>query len=410
MRGSSDIESCAVSRTWARRPAVRSGRVTSDCLAACLPLRRTGHQAKIPIWLHVPGFEEAGLDMTDIVASRPFDDMEALAWLRAQPNGHVTANAAELGRQWGWNRMRAGRRLKAWEEAGLIQRNAGAIVVTKSVTPAAADVTPTVTEAVGVTVTPATTVTRRAVTPVKLAALIVALALASVSAAFSIDGLTAIFAGAFWPIITMGAALEAGKLVAAAWLTEHWNAAPSLLRLILVAMIGVLMSLNAVGVFGFLTRAHLEHMAAVDQALADRTADIEVRLAIQIRTVADLDRRIAQIDAAIEEATRLGRPLGAMTIADQKRRERADIVAERQREGQALASLQIEKAKIEAQRRRAEADVGPVRYLAELMGMPATDLDRPVRLLTLALVAVLDPMAVMLLLAAGINTTRAGSR
>jgi hypothetical protein len=235
-------------------------------------------------------------------------------------------------------------------------------------------------------------------------------ALACVSAAFSIDGLTAIFAGAFWPIITMGAALEAGKLVAAAWLTEHWNSAPSLLRLVLIAMIGVLMSLNAVGVFGFLTRAHLDHMAVVDQALADRTADTEVRLAIQIRTVADLDRRIAQIDAAIEESTRLGRPLGAMTIADQKRRERADIVTERQREGQALASLQIEKARIDAQRRRAEADVGPVRYLAELMGIPATDLERPVRLLTLALVAVLDPMAVLLLLAASIHTARTGSR
>lgn len=78
-----------------------------------------------------------------------------------------------------------------------------------------------------------------------------ALALACVSAAFSIDDLTAIFAGAFWPVITMGAALEAGKLVAAAWLTEHWNSAPSLQRLVLVTMIGVLMGLNAVGVFGF---------------------------------------------------------------------------------------------------------------------------------------------------------------
>jgi hypothetical protein len=173
-------------------------------------------------------------------------------------------------------------------------------------------------------------------------------------------------------------------------------------------MIGVLMSLNAVGVFGFLTRAHLDHMAAVDQALADRTADTEARLTIQGQTVADLDRRIAQIDAAVEESTRQGRPVGAMTIADQKRRDRADIVAARQREARTLASLQIEKAKIDAERRRAEADAGPVRYLAELIGTPATDLERPVRLLTLALVAVLDPMAVVLLLAAGAHTTRAG--
>jgi hypothetical protein len=154
-------------------------------------------------------------------------------------------------------------------------------------------------------------------------------------------------------VIIMGATLEAGKLVAAAWLTENWHSAPGLLRLILVAMVGALMSLNAVGVFGFLTRAHLDHMVSADLMLADRTADIEARVTIQGQTVADLDRRIAQIDAAIEESTRLGRPVGAM---------------------------------------------------------PATDFERPVRLLTLALVAVLDPMAVALLLAAGAHTTRAGSR
>ncbi len=142
------------------------------------------------------------------------------------------------------------------------------------------------------------------------------------------------------------------------------------------------MGLNAIGVFGFLTRAHLDHMASIDLALSDRTADIEARLAIQGRTVADLDRRIAQIDTAIEESTRLGRPLGAISIADQKRRERAEITAQRQREAQALGSLQIEKAKIDAQRRRAEVKVGPVRYLAEVVGMPATDLERAVRLVT----------------------------
>ncbi len=344
--------------------------------------------------------------MTEAVPPQPFDEMDALAWLRSQPDGRVTANAAELGRRWGWNRMRTGRRLKAWEKAGLIRRNAEAITLIKAVTPTVTDVTPTVAETVSVTAMPQTAVTRRSITPVKVAAFIVALALACVSAAFSIDGLTAIFAGAFWPIITMGAVLEAGKLVAAAWLTEYWNPAPPLLRLVLVAMIGVLMSLNAIGVFGFLTRAHLDHMVTVDVALADRTADIDARLSIQGQTVADLDRRIAQIDAAIEESTRLGRPVGAMTIADQKRRERADIVAERQRQVPALGSLQIEKAKIEAQRRRAEADVGPLRYLAELMGTPSTDLERPVRLLTLALVAVLDPMAVALLLAAGTHMSR----
>jgi hypothetical protein len=255
--------------------------------------------------------------MTESVPPHPFDDMEALTWLRSQPDGRANASAAELGRQWGWNRMRTSRRLKTWEVAGLIRRNAEAIIVTTSVTPAVTDDTPAVTEPVDVTgVSGPQAMRRSSATSVRLATFIVALALACISAAFSIDGLTAIFAGAFWPVITMGAALEAGKLVAAAWLTEHWNSAPPFLRFVPVLMIGVLMCLNAIGVFGFLTRAHLDHMASVDLALADRTADIEARLAMQGRTVADLDRRIAQIDAAIEESTRLGRPVGAMTIIE----------------------------------------------------------------------------------------------
>ena len=348
--------------------------------------------------------------MTESAPPHPCDDREALTWLRSQPDGRVTASAAELGRQWGWNRMRTSRRLKTWEVEGLIQRSAEAIIVTPSRTPAVTADMPAVTEPIDVAGIAGHQATRRSVPSVRLAAFIVALALAGVSATFSIGGLTAIFAGALWLVVIMGAVLEAGKLVAAAWLTEHWNSAPSLLRLVLVAMIGVLMGLNAIGVFGFLTRAHLDHMISIDLALADRTADIEARLAMQGRTVADLDRRIAQIDTAIEESTRLGRPLGAMTIADQKRRERAEIAAERQREAQALGSLQIEKAKIDAQRRRAEAEVGPVRYLAELVGIPTTDLERAVRLVTLALVAVLDPMAVVLLLAAGVHTRREDPR
>jgi hypothetical protein len=70
------------------------------------------------------------------------------------------------------------------------------------------------------------------------------------------------------------------------------------LRLVLVAMVGLLMSLNAVSVFGFLARAH---MASVDLALADGTAHTDARLAIQRESAAEFDRRIAQIDAAIAE-------------------------------------------------------------------------------------------------------------
>jgi hypothetical protein len=96
--------------------------------------------------------------MTETVPSRPFDESDALAWLRSQPDRRVTASAAELGRRWGWNRMRAGRRLRAWQEAGYIRRNAEEIIVTTSDTPAA-------TEAGSGTIRPGETVTPRSTTP-----------------------------------------------------------------------------------------------------------------------------------------------------------------------------------------------------------------------------------------------------
>jgi hypothetical protein len=384
--------------------------------------------------------------MTEAGLGHSFDDAEALAWLRRQPGGTVNASAAQLARTWGWNRVRAGRRLRSWQAAGSIRWNGNAIrvnhgetggvtdAVTESVTAAAADrgVTGGVTEAVtegvtaltadrgvtaGVTagVTEAVTdpVTRVAPvsavkhrrTPVTFATLSAALALTAVSAAFSIDGLTAIFAGAFWPVIAMGMALEVGKLVATAWLRENWRTAPWALRTGLAAMIAVLMALNAVGVFGFLTRAHLERQLAIEVVAADRAAEIEARLLVQGELLADLDRRIRQIDTAIEESTRRGQPAVAMSLGNSLHRARAQLSDSRQQEAQVVAELQVEKAKIAVQSRRASADIGPVRYLAELVAGPSVDLERAVRVLTLAIVAVFDPLAIMLLVAAtGINT------
>jgi hypothetical protein len=385
--------------------------------------------------------------MTEAGSERSFDDAEALAWLRSQPGGTVNASAAQLARTWGWNRVRAGRRLRAWQTIGYIQRNGHAITVnddetagvtdavTESVTAVTADhgvtegVTEAVTDAVTEPVTAATTdrrvtvgvteavtdaVTRVAPvsavkhrrTPVTFApigehlTLSAAVALTSVSAAFSIDGLTAIFAGAFWPVLAMGIALEVGKLVATAWLRENWRTAPWALRTGLAAMIAVLMALNAVGVFGFLTRAHLERQLAIEVVAADRAAEIEARLLVQGELLADLDRRIRQIDAAIEESTRRGQPAVAMALGNSLHRARAQLSDSRQQEAQVVAALQVEKAKVAAQSRRASADIGPVRYLAELVAGPSVDLERAVRVLTLAIVAVFDPFAIMLLVAA----------
>ena len=241
----------------------------------------------------------------------------------------------------------------------------------------------------------------RRVSPIALATLAVAFALGCVSAGFSIDGLTAIFAGAFWPVVAMGATLELGKLVATAWLRHNWCSSTWFLRFVLMGMIAILMVLNGIGVFGFLARAHLERQLALEVVVADRAADVDSRLLVESGVLSGLDKQIGQIDAAIEEMLRRGKLTTALAFGSSLQQNRAQLSLRRQQQASLVAGLQVEKAKVATQARRAAADVGPVRYLAEAVAGPSVDLERVVRMLTLAIVAVFDPLAVALIVAAG---------
>src|SRR6266436_3689773 len=227
--------------------------------------------------------------------------------------------------------------------------------------------------------------------------LLSALALATVSAGFSIYGFTSIFVGAFWSVIGMGVALELGKLRAVTWIGRNGSTTWWGLKGALAALVIVLMGLNVVGAFGFLAKAHIGHQVEGETAIGGRMAEIQGRISVQEGIVAGLDRQIAQIDNAIAKATDKGRTNAAMQLAADQKRNRADLVTERVRQGKVLADLQVEKASVEGQRKVAEADLGPVRYLATLIGAADQDV---LRWFILVIAVLLDPAAVLLLLAA----------
>jgi hypothetical protein len=89
---------------------------------------------------------------------------------------------------------------------------------------------------------------------------------------------------------------------------------------------------------------------------------------VQAGILADIDRCIAQVDAAVEKITDRGRGKAAMTLAEEQRKNRAELAASRTKEAKALADLQVAKAAVDGERKTAEADLGPVRYLATLLG------------------------------------------
>jgi hypothetical protein len=227
---------------------------------------------------------------------------------------------------------------------------------------------------------------------VTAATLVAALALATCSAAFSISGLTSIFAGATLAVTSLGVAFELGKLSAVAWLGHRYGAAS--LRLALGALVAVLMVLNSIGVYGFLSRAHIEHALAGDLTVANRAAAVEARLEAKQADLDDIRARIAQLDQTRTVATK-GRTK-TTTVGDQgPARER--LVHEREAAENALVDLRIEKAKVDGDRKAVEADLGPVRYLATLLG--STD-EATMRYFILVVALLLDPAAVLLLLAA----------
>jgi hypothetical protein len=175
---------------------------------------------------------------------------------------------------------------------------------------------------------------------VRLATMTAALALATVSAGFSFTGLTAVFVGAYWPVIGMGVALELGKLSAVAWLGCHSGAASWRLRATLIVLIAVLIGLGAIGAYGFLSKAHIAHALDGTLAVAGRAADVDAQIPVQVGAIADLNRRIAQIDGAIEKTTERGRTRGAMQLAEDQRKIRADLADKRVAEAKTLAGLQ----------------------------------------------------------------------
>lgn len=108
---------------------------------------------------------------------------------------------------------------------------------------------------------------------------LVAISIAAIAGWFSIAGLMAIFAASAIPVAIMAGSLEVGKLVAASWVYRNWKRAPFLLKSYLTIAVIVLMFITSMGIFGFLSRAHLEQAAEgqQNQAKIERIANDIVR-------------------------------------------------------------------------------------------------------------------------------------
>lgn len=236
--------------------------------------------------------------------------------------------------------------------------------------------------------------------------LLVALSLSTVAAYYSIIGLTAIFAGAVIPVIIMGSFLEIGKITTTVWLRKYWNRCGLLLKTYLVTAVIALAVLTSMGIFGFLSKAHMEtgitsgdvqsKLALYDEKIKIQKENIEVsRKALQ-----QMD---AQVDARLSRGTSEQSAERAVQIRRQQQGERNKILKEIAEAQKQIASLNEERAPVAAENRKVEAEVGPIKYVAALIYGDNPDsnlLERAVRWVIILLVIVFDPLAIALVLAA----------
>ena len=244
----------------------------------------------------------------------------------------------------------------------------------------------------------------------------VALSLSALAAYYAVMGLVAIFAAAVVPIALMGSLLEASKLVVASWLYQNWKEIPALMKSYFVGALIVLMMLTSMGIFGFLSKAHL------DQAIP--TGDVQSKLALideKIKTekeninanrkeLTQLDAQVDQTIARTDDAKGTER---AITVRRAQQKDRNRILNEIGAAQTKIAKLNEERAPIASEVRKVEAEVGPIKYIAALIYGDNVDenmLEKSVRIVTILIVMVFDPLAVLLLIAANWNLKHTGGR
>jgi len=239
---------------------------------------------------------------------------------------------------------------------------------------------------------------------VGIVTVIVALALSAVSAYYGVYGLVSIFAGAAIPVAIMGGVLEAAKLVAASWLYRNWSVAPTFLKIYLTFALVVLMVMSSVGIFGFLSKSHIESSANAVVISGEMRA-LDTQIDVKKREIAGIDANVKNADDLLKALYAQNRAVRGATELQRQEKNRERWMADAKRVADDVQALELKKNALRSTLNEEKMKVGPIRYVAELIYGESTEeiLEKSIRYLIVLIVVVFDPLAVILLVAANIS-------
>ncbi len=235
--------------------------------------------------------------------------------------------------------------------------------------------------------------------------LINALFLSAIAAFYAITGLIAIFATAVIPIAIMGTALESAKLIIASWLYRRWNDITKVMKYYFSISLVVLMLLTSMGIFGFLSKAHLDQAIPTGE-VSSKVYILDDKIKYQKDIIVRNQKTIKQLDDLVEQSIGRTTDEKGINAATELRRkqegQRNKLVGEIDKAQTAINNLTKEREPIAKDLRKIEAEVGPIKYIAALIYGDKIDdnlLEKAVRFVIIIIVLVFDPLAVMMLIA-----------
>ena len=241
--------------------------------------------------------------------------------------------------------------------------------------------------------------------------LISGISLSIIAAGYSIIGLAALFAGATTAIYAMGGALEVAKLVMASWLYNNWKSPllPKSIKYYLTSAVVILIFITSVGIFGFLSKAHLDQVVPENNnALQIQIIDeqIEQRQNTISRSQTQLEKMDELVINTTEETSWFSSSSQrAIDERNNQREERLLLEKTIDESLNKINELSDKKAGIRTEQLKLEADLGPIKYVAEFIyGDEAENhFDKAVRIIIIILIFVFDPVAVLMLISANIS-------
>ncbi len=209
--------------------------------------------------------------------------------------------------------------------------------------------------------------------------------------------------------MVMAIALESTKVVTAVWLHLQWKELSRPVKSYLTFAVLILMAITSMGIFGFLSKAHIENQMKIDVSVGEQMKLVDLKIDTKEAEIADVDKQLkAKDDAAtktVELSTKSSDARRALEAVQGGSGSRKTLVKERTALATELSGFRVEKIKLQSELSKLEADVGPIKYIADLFYGHAdkAQLERSVTWLIMLLVICFDPLAIMLLIGTNVR-------